>query len=219
MRQLADEARSTAQAIRQRRRAARLAENRTDILDAAERVFADRGLVEGSLRDIARQSGFSTAAIYNYFLNKEQLFAETLSRRGVEWLAVLEEASTRAGDPMDRLHTIVDAAIDFYEAHPDFRRMLGHVRGTVNELPSVVVQYAGDRVEEFTRSVALLRGIVEDGQAAGEIRPGAPSALLHFYMTLVFEHVFLAAPDAPGVSLTRDEFHGLVDGALRRTTP
>ncbi|MCU1358997.1 MAG: TetR/AcrR family transcriptional regulator [Ilumatobacteraceae bacterium] len=54
------------------------------ILDAAEKVFGRDGIHDGSLRNIATQSGFSTAGIYLFFENKQHLLAETLSRRGTE---------------------------------------------------------------------------------------------------------------------------------------
>ena len=208
--------RLSADDLRARRRAARAADNRVDILDAAERVFAERGLVEGSLREIASQSGFSTAAIYNYFENKQQLFAETLSRRGVALLEVIERSAGDANEPMAKLHAIVDGAVGFFETYPDFRRMLRHVRESDTTIPAVITEYASDRLDAFTQSVALMIGVIEDGQADGTIRAGASSALLHFYMTLVYEHVFLATPDNPAAALALDEFHDLIDGALRR---
>jgi AcrR family transcriptional regulator len=203
--------------LRAQRRAARAADNRADILDAAERAFAERGL-DGSLRDIAKLAGFSTAAIYNYFENKQQLFAETLSRRGIELLDVIARSAATADRPMAKLHAIVDGAIEFFETYPDFRRMLRQVREVDSTIPEIIRQQASERIEEFTRSVALMVGIIEDGQAAGEIRNGSASALLHFYMTLVYEHVFLATPENPAPALTREQFHDMVDGALRVTT-
>lgn len=203
--------------LRAQRRAARAASNRAEILDAAERVFAERGLHDGSLRDIAKQSGFSTAAIYNYFENKQQLFAETLARRGLELLDVIDRAASGAAQPIGKLHAIADGAIEFFERYPDFRRMLRHVREPDPTIPSVIVQYAGDRLERVGESFALMTGIIEAGQAAGEIRSGATPALLHFYTTLVYEQVFLAAPDNPAAALTVEEFHDMVDGALRRS--
>src|SRR5258708_40343367 len=67
---------------RAERRAARRVENRTEILDAAEKVFGANGLRDGSLREIGDESGFSTAAIYLFFDIKLDLVAETLWRRG-----------------------------------------------------------------------------------------------------------------------------------------
>lgn len=201
--------------LRAQRRAARAAGNRADILDAAERAFAERGL-DGSLRDIAQLSGFSTAAIYKYFENKQQLFAETLSRRGLELLGVIEESAATADAPMDKLHAIVDGAIGYFETYPDFRRMLRSVREVDVAIPEIIREQASGRIEEFTRSVALMVGIIEEGQRRREIRSGSAPALLHFYMTLVYEQVFLATGDNPAPALSHEEFHQLVDGALRR---
>jgi hypothetical protein len=117
---------------------------------------------------------------------------------------------------MDQLHAIVDGAVDYFERYPDIRRMLRQVRETDTTIPSVIVQYASDRVEDFTQAVTVMLSVIEDGQATGAVRDGDPSALLHFFMTLVYEHVFLATPDSAAPALTHDQFHSLVDGALRR---
>ena len=55
------------------RRAARRDANRAEILDAAEAVFARDGIHNASMRSIAAESGFSTAAIYLFFENRQHL--------------------------------------------------------------------------------------------------------------------------------------------------
>lgn len=201
---------------RARRRAARIADNRADILDAAERAFAERGLSEGSLRDISKHSGFSTAAIYNYFENKQHLLAETLSRRGTALLEVITTAGSEGTSSMAKLHQIIDGTVAFFERYPDFRQMLRRVREADATVTESLTHYAADRLEHFTRTLALMTGIVEDGQNAGEIRDGDTSALLHLYMTVVYEHVLLATANPPTGTLTLDQFHAFVDGALRQ---
>src|ERR1700730_9199415 len=101
--------------LRARRRAARRAENRTEILDAAERVFGEHGVRDGSLRQIALLSGFSTAAIYLFFENKQDLLRETLTRRGDE--------------PVGKRHRVVSVTVAFFDVRPDFRRLLRHITG------------------------------------------------------------------------------------------
>ena len=201
---------------RARRRAARVADNRADILDAAERTFAERGLSDGSLRDISKHSGFSTAAIYNYFENKQHLLAETLSRRGTELLEVITTAGGQGTSPMARLHQIIDGTVAFFERYPDFRQLLRRVRETDAIVMEALTNYAGDRLELFTQTLALMTSIVEDGQHTGEIREGNASALLHLYMTLVYEHVYLSATNQTTGALTLDQFHAFIDGALRQ---
>ena len=44
------------------------------ILDAARRVFSEMGFFEARLEDIATAAGFSKAALYNYYVDKEEIF-------------------------------------------------------------------------------------------------------------------------------------------------
>ena len=56
------------------------AETRNGILDAAERVFSERGVSHTSLEDIAQAAGVTRGAIYWHFKNKSQLFAAMVNR-------------------------------------------------------------------------------------------------------------------------------------------
>ncbi|SHK55539.1 transcriptional regulator, TetR family [Desulfatibacillum alkenivorans DSM 16219] len=46
---------------------------KTQILQAAAKVFAEKGFQEGTIPDVAKESGVSEASIYEYFSNKENL--------------------------------------------------------------------------------------------------------------------------------------------------
>src|SRR5436305_1185740 len=46
---------------------------RKAILDAASRLFIERGLAGTSMRDIANELGLTRTAVYYYFKNKEQI--------------------------------------------------------------------------------------------------------------------------------------------------
>ena len=50
------------------------------ILDAAERLFAERGYEAASLRDIAAAAGVAQPGLYNYFDGKQALYAAVLDR-------------------------------------------------------------------------------------------------------------------------------------------
>lgn len=53
---------------------------RTQILDAATGVFAERGFHRSTIRDVARAAGVADGTIYNYFENKEALLLAILAR-------------------------------------------------------------------------------------------------------------------------------------------
>lgn len=196
------------------RRAARRAENRTEILDAAEKVFGEDGIRDGSLRKIATESGFSTAAIYLFFENKQDLVAETFSRRGDELIAALGADAALDLTPIDKLHRIVDTTVAFFADRPCFGQLLRHIRGSAAITGPALAVFDTDASPGFDQAMVLLAAIVADGQQAGEIRAGNPRAIAHLYSVLVNEFILLGNANDAG-SLTSPQFHDLVDGALR----
>jgi AcrR family transcriptional regulator len=200
---------------RAERRDARRATNRTEILDAAERVFGERGPRDGSLREIAALSGFSTAAIYLFFENKQDVLSEMLNRRGSELVGAMQQVAAAGLAPLDALHRIADEAISFFDGRPDFRRLLRHITGGAIITEQVLAELTGHAASGYFGSMQLLTGIVSDGQAAGEIRDGDPGAIAQIYAVLVNEFVILASPESSSGCLTPAQFHELLDGALR----
>jgi AcrR family transcriptional regulator len=82
-------------------------QTRDYLLQAAARVFAERGFHAASLDEVAAAAGFTKGAVYSNFKNKEDLF-----------LALLEAYRQRE---MDALHATIDASDIPPEARlPDF---------------------------------------------------------------------------------------------------
>jgi AcrR family transcriptional regulator len=75
-----------------------IAARRTQILDAATRVFARKGFNRSTIRDVAQDAGVADGTIYNYFANKTDLLFGLLDRlndteRRPASLALAAEAS------------------------------------------------------------------------------------------------------------------------------
>ncbi|MBA1393979.1 TetR/AcrR family transcriptional regulator, partial [Lactobacillus sp. XV13L] len=45
------------------------------IIDAARKLFSEKGVKDTSIRDIAKEAGYSHTMIYSYFDSKQELFA------------------------------------------------------------------------------------------------------------------------------------------------
>ncbi len=73
---------------------ARHAESRDRLLDAAERLFADRGFAAASVREITGAARCNVAAVNYYFGGKENLYREVF-RRGLGVLRARRLASIR----------------------------------------------------------------------------------------------------------------------------
>jgi AcrR family transcriptional regulator len=198
--------------VRSQRRAVRRAQSKTEILDAAERVFSEDGLRDGSLRRIGDLSGYSTAAIYKFFDSKQHLVAQTLSRRADEWLAELQRAAGSGGTPLERLHRIADDAAVFFGARPHFRSVLRQVQGGSAIVGPVLAAFAEDVYGRYAQAMAMMADLIRQGQQIAEIRTGDPRALAHLASVLTNE---FALAD---LGLTTADFHAVFDGALRAPT-
>ena len=88
------------------------------ILDAAERLFAERGFDATSLRSITAAAGVNLAAIHYHFKTKGALIREVLERRiapiNEERLRLLDEAEARTG----KKGPSVEELIEFFVTPP-----------------------------------------------------------------------------------------------------
>jgi len=201
---------------RSRRRIARREQSQGEILDAAERVFGEDGIHNGSVRRIAELSGFSPGGIYLFFENKADLVKKTFDRRGREWADAFGSIAREDASPLDRLHQMIDWVVTFLTGHPDFRALLSQVsHGSTVAGYNLATKSEDDGY--FSSIMTAIAGMIEKGQLEGDIRSGDPNSLAHLLSVLLNEYALLDA--VPGIGkLTEVQFHEFVDGALRAAT-
>ncbi|MFG3359461.1 TetR/AcrR family transcriptional regulator [Streptomyces griseofuscus] len=132
------------------------------LLVAAVEAFAERGYHATTTRDIAGRAGMSPAALYIHYKTKEELL-HRISRIGHDKaLDILRTAARREGSAKERL---ADAVSSFVRWHAGRRTTARVVQYELDALgPEARAEILGLR-----RQVdAEVRGIVEDGVAAGE---------------------------------------------------
>lgn len=89
------------------------------ILDAAEQIFAARGLTGTRVEDIARICDIPKANILYYFGTKEDLYRATLFRVLELWLADADDWLLADKAPLDAIEGYVRAKIGFSASRPD----------------------------------------------------------------------------------------------------
>jgi AcrR family transcriptional regulator len=100
------------------RRVERKERLRGEILEAASKMFADRGYEAVTLREIAKEIGYTHAVIYQHFPDKWHILAE-LSRETIGLLIQNFDAiSAKNPVPKERLFATSRALIQFCTAHP-----------------------------------------------------------------------------------------------------
>ena len=78
-------------------------EIRERILDAASRVFAEKGYHSSTIADVVRESGLSVGAIYSYFSGKDELIRLTCDQIAARGLDELAERLAPATTTRERL--------------------------------------------------------------------------------------------------------------------
>ncbi len=140
----------------------RVADRRAELLDAAVRVFAEKGFHASRVGDIATEAGVAHGLLYHYFRSKDDVL-DTVFRD--TWSALVAE--TRRIESSDyplreQLRLFARIYLGAWLQTPDLVRVL--VR-EVARGPAV-----GSRVAEIGELFDTLARIIEGAQARGEAR-------------------------------------------------
>src|SRR5882724_3974313 len=84
-------------------RSSRSQRRRRDVCDAARRAITKNGLEATTLRDIAREGGFTTGVVTHYFPDKHAVIVGTFAAASQDWLAAAQAAIQAAGSPERQL--------------------------------------------------------------------------------------------------------------------
>jgi AcrR family transcriptional regulator len=111
-----------------RRLRADAARNRQLLIDAAEELFAARGL-DVTLDDIARRAGVNVATAYRNFANKHELAQAFLQRSVDQAVAVADEAAANP-DPWDGLTQFLRRCLELVARNHSLIDVLTRAYGT-----------------------------------------------------------------------------------------
>ena len=154
---------------------------RTAILDAAEKVFLDKGYGEASMSQIAAQAGVTKSLLHHYFGSKENLWTEVKIRRFSVYadhqLAMLEGADPDVNLLMESMKTY----FHFLKDNPEMVRILAWVflerqQDTCMTMDQGLMEAGAAKVAE--------------GQARGEIRADINPHFILFTMVGIVQHWF-----------------------------
>lgn len=89
------------------------------MLDAAVRIFSQRGFHAASMDEIAEQAGISKPMVYAYLGTKEELFVACLHRESTRLMEAVAEAVVSDLPPDEQLWRGLRAFFGFVGAHRD----------------------------------------------------------------------------------------------------
>ena len=102
---------------RPRRRRLSRVDRGQQLLDVAERVFAERGFQSASMEEIAERAGVTKPVLYDHFKSKDGLLGAVILRAGADLRGSLEAAVAEATSPDDALARGLRTYFSFIESH------------------------------------------------------------------------------------------------------
>ena len=194
-----------------RTQAERSAATQQALLEAARRLWGERGYAEVSTPEIAEAAGVTRGAMYHQYADKAALFRAVIEAMDVEIIERLqtEVAAAQPKTPADTMHAMANAWLDI-AVEPEVRQLM------LLDAPSVIGWREYREMSESNsvqRAEALLKAAIDAGQLRPQ--PLRPLALV-LLGALEEAAIYLAGAEDPAQA--RDEVRAvvrdLIDGIL-----
>lgn len=145
---------------------------RTEIRQAARRVFAERGIAGTGLTHVAREAGMGRASLYHYYPDKNALVAAVAEEMLAQEAELFMRAALDDGSPLDRIVEVAATVTELFEQWGADGKVL--------------LQLWASDLDRFKPILAAIRDdlivLIKEGRAADEIAddvdPGAAAALI-----------------------------------------
>jgi len=194
-----------------RTQAERSAATQRALIDAARRLWGERGYAEVSTPEIAAAAGVSRGAMYHQYADKAALFRAVIEAMDLEIIDRLEAsvAAAQPKTPADTMHAMADAWLDI-AGEAEVRQLM------LLDAPSVIGWREYREMSErnsIESAEALLQAAIE----AGQLRP-QPLRPLALVLLGALEEAAIYQAGAEDPKRAREEVRAvigdLIDGLL-----
>jgi AcrR family transcriptional regulator len=147
------------------RRAKRSSRRRApEIIDAAARIFAERGYHGASTQDIADVLGIRQASLYYYFASKEAALEQVCVRGVAEFYDAAKAIATGPGRPHEKLQSLIKSHLSPLIDSGDF------VKVFLNERQYLPTE-SRRRIGKWSRGLErIFEDVLKEGVRCGEFR-------------------------------------------------
>lgn len=179
---------------------------RNQLLDIALELFAERGVENVSIKDLATEVGVASGLIYHYFRSKDELLIAVFQRHNPlpEFEAIFQELTdlpVREG--------LLHFAQRFAELLPEKRRVF---RLVAREMLSPRSPMLSEVITLRQEGITLFSQYLQSRIDAGELRPHQPLISLHMLVSSMLILLLLDQPLEPYIGQFVDT---LLDGILQ----
>ena len=138
------------------------ANRREAILDAATRLFAQRGYADTDTQLLADELHVGKGTLYRYFPSKQDLFLAAVDRGMRKLCEHIDACVEEIDDPPERIARVVHSYLGFFADHPELVELLIHERSQFKDRQQPT--YFKHREANRERLRNLYRAYITEGQ-------------------------------------------------------
>ena len=157
-----------------RKRSASTQEKRRSILNAAVRVFSQKGFHRCRISDIASEAGVAYGLVYHYFENKEEILNSIFDENWGLLAKVIETVDEQTDSLEEKLRAVVDFILDAYRLVPDVIQVM------VMEIARSSKFLKKPKIEAFEEVFQQLTRILSHHQERGDGRKDLEPKLMAY---------------------------------------
>jgi TetR/AcrR family acrAB operon transcriptional repressor len=159
---------------------------REQLLDAAEKIFRERGVARSSLAQVAGAAGVTRGAVYWHFRDKSDLCSAMCERAMMPLETMLSEAgAAKHADPLGALRELAVAALSRLARDPRaqavFEVML-HESEHMAGIPSLTERKRRERRHCLVHVESVMQQAVAAGQLPADTDTGLATQAMHAYI-------------------------------------
>ncbi|WP_205685542.1 TetR/AcrR family transcriptional regulator [Flavipsychrobacter stenotrophus] len=170
-------------------------EKQIAIINAAEKLFAEKGFDGASVRDIAQEADVNVAMISYYFGSKEKLMEAVFEERTVNIKLKVENLlQDKSITPIQKVYILIDDYVDKFIHQQQFHKIMMREQMINKHTPVAALIH-----ELKKKNLESIRTLIQEGQKTGAFKKnidivlmmttmvGTVSQMLtsqHFYRTL-----------------------------------
>ena len=134
------------------------------ILNAAIKVFAEKGYYSCRTLDISGEAGVAYGSLYQYFKSKEDILLSIFNENWDALLKRMEKINQSVTDPVERLLSVFGFIFRSYQRNPNLMKVL------IMDLPRLKQFYNPENWKNYNRFFTGVADIFQEGQKKGIFR-------------------------------------------------
>jgi AcrR family transcriptional regulator len=162
---------------------------RNEILQAALKLFSQKGYHQTSINEIAKEAQFSVGSLYGFFKNKEDLFLTLFNSEIEEIEDYINGRTGQVQDLKERINTMVQSLFEYFEGHWEAFNILALNRTTLDlSLKDNLGEMIHNRQLQFLK---ITLEWIRDGIERGVFRPLRAEEMALAFMGLINGSILL----------------------------